>query len=125
MKNFLSYIKYQLNNLYSTSTCSLKLPSRMERTYNKTFISRSITHFQYKNDILFFDFCVSQSYFDILVSLTDAAARCLIKSAHSIICNVYLPLFILFTFTTAERPIMENLFSVRICTSPEPSINCP
>ena len=30
--------KYKLNNLYSASTFSLKLPSRMERTYNKTFI---------------------------------------------------------------------------------------
>ena len=111
--------------MYNTSTCSLKLRSRMQRTYNKTFISRSVTHFQYRNDVLFFDFCVSYSYGDKLVSLTDAASWSLIKSALSVICNVYLALVMLFTSTAAESPIMENLFLVRICTSPEPSINCP
>ena len=112
-------------NLYSTSTCSLKLASRIERTYTKLFLSRSMIHFQYRNDVLFFDFCVSQSYGDKSVSLTDQATRSLVKSAHSVICDVYLALFMLFTSTTAESPIMENLFSVKICTSPEPSIKCP
>ena len=97
----------------------------MERTYNKTFICISMTHFRYRNDVLFFYFCVSQSCGDKLVSLTDAASRSLIESAHRVICNMCLVLFVLFTSTTAEYPIMENLFSVRICTSSEPSINCP
>ena len=83
-----------------------------------------MTHFQYRNDVSF-GFCVSQSHGDKSVSLTYAASRSLIKSAHRVTWNVYLALFMLFTSTTTESPIMENLFSVRICTSPEPSINCP
>ena len=97
----------------------------MERTYNKTFICRSMTHFQYRNVVSSFDFCVSQSYGYKFVSLTDAASRNLTKSTHRVICNVYQSPFTLFTPATAESPVMENLFSVRICTSPESSINCP
>ena len=51
--------------------------------------------------------------------------RSLIKSTHRVICNVYLALLTLFSSTTAEGSIMENLCSVRIYTSPEPSINFP
>ena len=38
---------------------------------------------------------------------------------------MYLALFMLFTSATAESPIIENLFLVRICTSSEGSINSP
>ena len=38
--------------------------------------------------------------------MTKAASRSLIKSAHRVICNVYLALFMLFTSTTVESPIM-------------------
>ena len=82
-----------------------------------------MTHFQYRNDVLSLDLCVSQSFGDKSVSLTDAASWSLIKSAHRAIWNVYQALFMLFTSTTAESPIMENLFSVRIFTNPEHSIN--
>ena len=112
----------------STSTCSLKLPSRNERTYNKSSNCRSVTHFQYRNDVLSFNFCVTQSYGNKQVSLTDAASRSLIKSAHRVIynvylCNVYLALFKLFTSTTVESPIMEIFFPVRNCTF-SLSVNC-
>ena len=109
----------------SASTCSLKLPSRIEWMYNKTFIWRSVTQFHYRIDVLSFNICVSQSCCDKSVSLTDTASRSLIKSSHRVICNVYLAPFMLFTSLTAKSPVMENLLSVRICTSPEPSINCP
>ena len=66
------------------------------------------------------DFCVSQSYDEKSVSLTGAAS-----SAHRVISDVYLALMTLFLSTIAESPIMENLCSVRIYTSPQPSINCP
>ena len=84
-----------------------------------------MTHFQYENDGLSFDFCVSQSYDDKSASLTDAASRSLITSTRRVICNVNLTRFMLFMTTTAESPVMENLFSVRIWTSPELLINCP
>ena len=71
------------------------------------------------NDVLLFDFCVSQSYGDKLVSLMDAASQSLMKSTHSVICNVHPALFMLFKSTTAESPVTENLFSLRICTTPE------
>ena len=57
----------------------------------KNFFSRSMTHFQYRNDVLFFDFCVNQPYGDESVS-----NRSLIKSAYSVICNVDVALFKLF-----------------------------
>ena len=60
----------------------------------------------------------------LTVSLTEVASQSMIKSAHGVTWNVYLALFMLFTSTTTESLIMENLFSARICTSPEPSINC-
>ena len=40
-------------------------------------------------------------------------------------CNLYLTLLTLFTFMTAKTSIMENLLSVRICTSPEAWISGP
>ena len=75
----------------------------MKRTYNKT---RLVTHFQCKNDVLSFDFCVSQSNNDKLALLTEVASRSLIKSVHRVLSNMYLALFMLFTCTTAESPIM-------------------
>ena len=75
----------------------------MKRTYNKT---RLVTPFQCKNDVLSFDFCVSQSNNDKLALLSEVASRSLIKSVHRVLCNMYLALFMLFTSTTAEGPIM-------------------
>ena len=86
--------------MYRASTCSLKFPSQMELTYNKTFICRSMTHFQYRNDVLSFDFCANQSY-DDKGSLTKFK-----QSAHRVICNLYPALFMLFTSTKVESPIM-------------------
>ena len=91
------------SNLYSTSTFSLKLTSQMKRTYNKT---RLMTPFQCKNDALSFDFCVSQSNDDKSALLAEAASRSLIKSVYRVLCNMYLALFMLFTSTNAESPIM-------------------
>ena len=53
------------------------------------------------------------------------AARSWLKSEQRVICKVYLALLILFTSTTAESPIIENLFSVRISSNSNPLIICP
>ena len=66
-----------------------KLASQIERMYIKTFICRSVTHSQNRNDVLSFGFSVSQSYDNKSASLTDVASQSLIKIAHRVISNVY------------------------------------
>ena len=53
----------------------------------------------------------------------DATSRNLIKSAHKVICNVYLAVFMLVTSTAAESSIMENLFSVEFMVALNPRSN--
>ena len=106
--------------MYITSTFSLKLPSQMERTYNKTLICRSMAHFQYTNTIIFQFLCKPIKRWQIVFS-----DRCSLtkfdKNAHTVICNEHLALLTFFLSTTAESPKMESLFPVRICTSCQPS----
>ena len=66
--------------------------------HKKTFFSRLMTHFQYRNDVLFFDFCVNQSHGDDSVSNPS-----LIKSAYSVICIVDVALFKLFYFYDCRK----------------------
>ena len=108
--------------MYSTLAYSLKLPSRMKRTYSKTSTCRLMTHFQYRNNALPFSFCVSQSY-GKSISLSDATSRSLIKSAHWI---KYFSgsLYIIHVYN-CRKSYHGELFLVRISTNPEPSINCP
>ena len=118
-------IKDQDSSEYKTSICSLKSPSRIERMYIKMSNSKSITSFQYKQELLAFDFCSSQLYGDISVGVSGIVSSSSLKREHNVICKVYLALLMLLTSTTEDSPIIENWFSLRISNNPDPLINCP
>ena len=77
----------------------------------KPFIRRSMTHFQYRNDVLSFDFCVSQSY-DDKDSLTKFNKKCTQSDLQCVSSSLYV------IHVYDSRKSYHG-------TSPEPSINWP
>ena len=112
-----SNIKNQDSSKYKTSICSLKSPSRIERMYIKMSNSKSITSFQYKQELLAFDFCSSQLYGDMSVGVPGIASSSSLKREHNVICKVYLALLMLLT---EDSPIIENWFSLEFLIIPIP-----
>ena len=60
---------------------------------------------------IIFQFCVSQSYGDKLVSPKAIASWILIKSARRVICNVYLAFFVLYVYECRKYYHGQFVFS--------------